>query len=93
MSNNLAIGIDLGTTYTCAGVYSDGKVNIIVNSEGNRTMPSCIAFTDVERLCGERAKEQLCLNPINTIYGKSIEYLSVIHNQLQYFRFFQIPNE
>jgi len=62
------IGIDLGTTYSCVGIFKNGRVEIIANELGNRIMPSYVAFTETERLIGEAAKNQASLNPENTVF-------------------------
>ena len=62
------IGIDLGTTYSCVGVWQHSRVEIISNDQGNRTTPSYVAFTDEERLIGDGAKNQASMNPKNTVH-------------------------
>ena len=65
----ICIGIDLGTTYSCVGIFQNGKVDIVIDpSSGSRTMASYVAFTDTERLIGNIAKNQSSMNPKNTIY-------------------------
>ncbi|KAK9743304.1 hypothetical protein RND81_03G230800 [Saponaria officinalis] len=67
-SEGKAIGIDLGTTYSCVGVWLHDRVEIIPNDQGNRTTPSYVAFTDTERLIGDAAKNQVAMNPQNTVF-------------------------
>jgi len=64
----VAIGIDLGTTYSCVGWWKDNRCEIIANDQGNRTTPSYVSFTDTERLIGDGAKNQASMNPENTIF-------------------------
>jgi molecular chaperone DnaK (HSP70) len=63
-----AVGIDLGTSCSCVGVWKDGRVEIIANDQGNRVTPSYVAFSGSERLIGDAAKNQASMNPTNTIY-------------------------
>ncbi|EER33223.1 heat shock protein SSA1 [Candida tropicalis MYA-3404] len=63
-----AVGIDLGTTYSCVAHFANDRVEIIANDQGNRTTPSFVAFTDTERLIGDAAKNQAAMNPSNTVF-------------------------
>ena len=63
-----AVGIDLGTTYSCVGIWQNDRVEIIANDQGNRTTPSFVAFTDSERMIGDAAKNQCAMNPTNTVF-------------------------
>ena len=67
-SGNVALGIDLGTTFSCLGIWQNGHVEIIANDQGNRTTPSYVAFTGEERLIGDAAKNQAAANPSNTVF-------------------------
>ena len=68
MSEEVAVGIDLGTTYSCVGIWQNDRVEIIANDQGNRTTPSYVAFNENERLIGDSAKNQASMNPENTVF-------------------------
>ena len=66
-----AIGIDLGTTYSCVAVWRHDCAEIIANNQGSRTTPSYVAFADTHRMIGDAAKNQAAANPTNTVFGKT----------------------
>eukprot|EP00293_Proteomonas_sulcata_P000952 CAMPEP_0184328172 /NCGR_PEP_ID=MMETSP1049-20130417/143482_1 /TAXON_ID=77928 /ORGANISM="Proteomonas sulcata, Strain CCMP704" /LENGTH=706 /DNA_ID=CAMNT_0026650469 /DNA_START=72 /DNA_END=2194 /DNA_ORIENTATION=+ len=93
-----AVGIDLGTTYSCVGIWQNERVEIIANDQGNRTTPSWVAFTDSERLIGDAAKNQAALNPHNTVFdakrliGRKMDD-TALQNDMKHFPFKVVPKE
>jgi L1 cell adhesion molecule like protein len=93
-----SVGIDLGTTYSCVGIWQHGQVDIISNDQGYRTTPSYVAFTETERLVGEAAKSQTAMNPENTIFdakrliGRKFED-TAIQNDMKHWPFKVLPKE
>ncbi|CAL4938753.1 unnamed protein product [Urochloa decumbens] len=73
-----AIGIDLGTTYSCLAIWRRNRGEVIANDQGNRLTPSCVAFTDDERLVGEAAVNQAAFNPTNTVFGENELYTRLV---------------
>lgn len=96
--SNLAVGIDLGTTYSAVGIFRHGKVEIIANDQGNRTTPSYVAFTDGERLIGDSAKNQVSVNTKNTVFdakrliGRKFSE-PMVQNDIKHFAFDVVPGQ
>ena len=66
--SGISVGIDLGTTYSCVAIWQNDRVEVIANDQGQRTTPSYVAFTESERLIGDAAKNQVAMNPENTVF-------------------------
>ncbi|GJV43948.1 putative mediator of RNA polymerase II transcription subunit 37c [Tanacetum coccineum] len=95
-----AIGIDLGTTYSCVAVWKHDRIEIIPNDQGNRITPSCVAFTHTERLIGDGAKNQISRNPSNTVFdakrmiGRRFSDSEVLDDmKLWPFKIVEVPND
>jgi heat shock protein 1/8 len=84
-----AIGIDLGTSYSCVAVWKQNRVEIIPNDHGNRKTPSFVAFNETHRLIGHEAMDQAAMNPTDTIYGASLVFTifrsRVLHSEVWFF--------
>ena len=93
-----AVGIDLGTTYSCVGIWQQERCEIIANDHGNRTTPSCVAFTETERLIGDAAKNQAAMNPNNTIFdakrliGRKMDD-PALQSDMKHFPFKVVPKD
>jgi L1 cell adhesion molecule like protein len=97
-NNDTVIGIDLGTTYSCVAVWQNGKIEIISNDQGNRTMPSYVAYTETEILVGEAAKSQANSNAVNTVFEAKrligCKYTDkTVQNDIKNFPFLVKPDE
>jgi L1 cell adhesion molecule like protein len=92
------VGIDLGTTYSCVGIWQQERCEIIANDQGNRTTPSWVAFTDTERLIGDAAKNQAAMNPNNTIFdakrliGRKMDD-PALQSDMKHFPFKVVPKD
>ena len=87
-----AIGIDLGTTYSCVAVWQHDHVEVIVNDQGNRMTPSYVAFTDTEQMAGDTAFNQVMRNPTNSIYGRFVSSRTCIDLHTTFNQIFTHPH-